>query len=467
MARDPAPPSPRRGLPYLHPWFLVGVGLGVMGLGWLVGSAFADPENPASWALPRLLLLFGGLFTIGTGLIRRFRRGTWEFPERIETAAMLSTSGLGCLAGYFGMDADWVSGRMLFAALFIISLLGVLLVLLPPLARRVAISLVVLFHFGGMAVAITSVDPPGGSGPYLSKQLWSKVYWPYLSFLYLTNAYHFYSPDPGPPTLFWFAICYDDGSYTWVKLPERANSPIHMHYQRMLALPEHSFAPQPRLPFNNYELALLGDNVPEDQRRRGSWEMIVHRRQVGSTRLYPLIRKEDGETIQQNLPIPLVVGVSETLQYREPQETSKLLLASVARRIFWRAPPSPNPGVKIKSVKLYRVTHQVLTPLELSQGMSPLEKMKHWGHFMGEFDGRGNLVDSLDPFLYWYLPIAYVAKDYPGNASSAPVIAVNLPKSKDLPLLLDCLEMHAAGEVRKAAEPIKGPSAEPGKKEKK
>jgi hypothetical protein len=458
MSRDPASGRLRGTSLLASPWFLVGVGLGGMVLGWLVGATFEEPP-----ALVRLLLLFGGLLAVGVGLTVRSRQPQTEFVDRIETAALLSVAGLGCLAGYFGMHTwtlvdgkqtlveDWVSGRILFAALFIAALLGVVLVLLPPLGRRVVLSLVVVFHFGGMVTAVTSVDPPGSTGPWVSKQLWSRVYYPYLSFLYLTNAYHFYSPDPGPPSLFWFAVCYDDGSYTWVKLPERSNSPVYMHYQRMLALPEHTFSAMPRLPFNQYEMTLLGDKVPPEMRYRGSWEMILQRRQIGSTRDYILMGREGDKKVERHLPIPVVLGMIETLQYREPHDLSKLLIEKVARRVYWNAPPPPEEGVKIKSVKVYRVVHNILTPSELARGVNPLEKTKHWPYFLGEFDSKGKLVDSLDPFLYWYLPITYVPDSYPGGAGriGVPTVHVSETDTKD-GFLLDSLEMHAAGLFDKA-----------------
>jgi hypothetical protein len=455
MARDPAPPLWRDGSKFLHPWLVVGIGLGTMVLGWLIGAVFSTAPP-----LLRLLLLFGGFFVAALGLSLRFRQGRWEMVERIETAAMLAVTGLGCLACYFGMGTwarnvagewelidDWTSGRMFFGALFLASLLGVALVLLPSLGRRVLLSIVILYHFGGLATAVTVVDPPGSTGPWISRQLWTWVYRPYLSFLYLTNAYHFYSPDPGPPNLFWFAACYDDGSYTWIKLPERANSPIQMHYQRLLALPEHTFQPQPRLPYTNLEKQYLGW-LPDDQRRRGTWEEIYYRRQVGSTKKFCLLQEEDGEMVERHLPIPLVFGVAENLQYREPHETSKRVLASVARRIYLNAPQDTPSGAHIRSVKLYRVTHQILTPQELAKGVNPLEKTKYWPVFLGEFDGQGRLVDSLDPFLYWYLPIAYVSKDFPGDAPGVPIIHLGEQAGPDK-MLLDCMEMHAAGQVRK------------------
>src|SRR5438045_224861 len=82
------------------------------------------------------------------------------------------------------------------------------LVLLPRPARRVVLSLLLLVHFAGILTAVTAVDPQGGSAPWVSRQLFARVYRPYLGFMYLSNAYHFYSPNPGPPTLLWFRIQY-------------------------------------------------------------------------------------------------------------------------------------------------------------------------------------------------------------------------------------------------------------------
>src|SRR5262249_7199499 len=138
---------------------------------------------------------------------------------------------------------------------------GAILVLLPTPARRGAITGVILFHFLGMMVTFSSVDPPGGSGPWLSKQLWSRVYRPYLSFLYMTNAYHFYSPEPGSPGLMASAVRSSDDHLEWIWLPDRQRSPVAMHYQRMLALPEHTFFPNTRGPWRGHWKDLLEDRL--------------------------------------------------------------------------------------------------------------------------------------------------------------------------------------------------------------
>lgn len=421
-----------------HPWPLFFSGLVLTAAAFLL-SCF---ESVPGFAFVPLLFL--GTLLGGIAIQQRLRQEDWTWPHRSGAAALVLLFGLLAFVGGRTMRADWLSGHMFYGFLIILSLAGALLILVPPLPRKVLLSLFVLFHFTGMATCVTSIDPPGSMGLFLSKQLFSFVYRPYLSFLYMTNAYHFYSPEPGHPELFWFAVCYDDDSYTWVKLPERANSPINMHYQRMLAVPAHSYGAMSRLPLSSAEIAKLD----KDKRpARGSWELIQLRRQTGST--YEYRRQEEPKF----LPIPVVADVDISQQYREPHEVSKMTLASVAQRVFHTAPPPRDeqgnikPGVKVKSVKMYRVVHLVLSPQELAAGVSPLDKTKHWPYFMGEFDGDGNLIDDKDPFLYWYLPIAVVPESYFAQRGT-PQINVRFTPRVGEGFLLDCLEMHAAGPRR-------------------
>ncbi len=453
MARDPSPPTPGRTARWSTAWRLLLAGLGLNVAAWLVlGSDTAMPV-----VFP-LLSLFAGTSLLLLAVVRRLREETWAWPARAESAALVSLAGLGALAGYAAMrpatqsppDPGWYSGLMFFPVLLLVCLVGSLLILLPGVARRVALSLIVLFHFAGMVVCSTSVDPPNAQGPWLSKQLWTWCYRPYLSFLYMANAYHFYSPDPGPPALLWFAVRYDDGSYGWLKLPERASSPVGMHYQRHLALPEHTFGPLNRLPPTAAEMReaiRLGIPVP----RSDTWEEVYLRREQGS-----LLRFGP-----KRLPIPMVTDMDAILQYREPNDLSKRMIASVARHALDLAPPARDAdgkvkeGVKPVTVKVYRVIHKILTPYELAQGVSPLEKTKHVPYFLGEFDAEGNLVDDKEPFLYWYLPIVVVPRSYPHHGASVgvdvPAIRAGDPAAPE-GFLLDCLELHAAGRPRPALE---------------
>jgi hypothetical protein len=455
MSHDSTPAPAAGGCRFLSPWYVLGAGLLCNAAAYVLASSDAGP------LLLQEALLAAGIALLVIAVVRRLKTTGWETPQRIESSAMVSLAGLGALVsyGFFRIHQEWDSGIEFSVSLFILALCGSLLILLPPLARRTALSLMLVFHFGGMATAITSIDPPGGTPPYLPKQLWTWVYRPYLTFLYMTNAYHFYSPDPGPPSLLWFAIQYSDGSYTWVKIPDRANSPVGMHYQRVLAMPEHSYQPQPRLPFSLFELKVANAEIPQ----RGPWETIYARRELGSTFLYryPNPPRELKEPAP-GYPIPMVppANIDIMSQYREPQDVHKKILAYIARRMLENAPPAPTEGVTAQSVKMYRLIHRILSPQELAEGMSPLDKTKYAPYFMGEFDRNANLKDPLEPFLYWYLPITMVPPDYPRPEVSAldavaprpqiPVVYVGLkPKGG---FLLDCLEMHAAGRIADRAK---------------
>jgi hypothetical protein len=443
MPRDPVPPasSPRRVAaerPWLRPWplLLIGLGITVIGLG-----LAASP-----WTLLRLAVFGAGLCTAGLAVSRRLQTSGKELEERVESACLLALAAFVALLACLGMSG-WDSFQWFFGVLVAVALIGSLLVLLPSVWRRVIVSVLIVVHFGGMLTATTSVDPPNGQAPWLSTQLWVRFYRPYLSFMYLANAYHFYSPDPGPATLLWFRIQYEDGSHRWRHAPDRDESPHGMHYQRMLALTESTNTAMPRLPLSGEEAALMEHNTGEPYLlftgpsrdnwvRHDPWEVILNRRNVG-TGLY-------GPD-----PIPLAEDLPVTAQYREPQDLAKLLIASYARYVAQNSPHPTGPSIPVKSVKVYRVLHNIMTPAELAEGGDPKEKTRYLPYFQGEFDRDGKMLNPRDPFLYWLLPIARVPRDYP---MSGPLrLAMQPPPDRSR--LLDSLELHArAGDPEATAE---------------
>ena len=68
-----------------------------------------------------------------------------------------------------------------------------------------------VYHFAGIISAITSPQPT----PWLTGQLWARVFRPHLEFSYVNNAYQFYSPQPGPAEILWFCITGTDGESRW------------------------------------------------------------------------------------------------------------------------------------------------------------------------------------------------------------------------------------------------------------
>jgi hypothetical protein len=192
---------------------------------------------------------------------------------------------------------------------------------------------------------------------------------------------------------------------------------------------------------------LLRPEEKEEIEQRGSWEEIYKRRERGSTIQYRVANPEEMNG-KKSLPIPMVMDIDVSMQHREPTYQHKMVIASVAKRILWTAPPRED-GQKPQSVKVYRLTQRILTPYELSTNVSVLAKFKHMPFFLGEFDREGRLKDTKDPFLYWFLPIAKVPDEYPDQGlqvgRGAPVIQVNLQPESGF--LLDCVELHAAGRV--------------------
>ncbi len=245
MTRDSATPlSPlsRALRTFRRPWPLLLAGL-LWTIFGLILSLFVG-VSPA----PRLLCLGAGVLLAGIAVSQRLRTASWQMEDRAESSGLLAASAFVCLLAFLSMDERWDSGRVFLGTLIGLALVGAGIVLLPRAGRRVVAVLLLLFHFGGIVTSVTAVPPRGESAPWVSMMLWTYVYRHYLTFAYLTNAYHFYSPDPGPPTLLWFHVEYADGKARWVKIPNRAESPTGLYHQRMLAACESAYNPILGLP---------------------------------------------------------------------------------------------------------------------------------------------------------------------------------------------------------------------------
>jgi hypothetical protein len=425
MARTADSP-PAEGLPFPRPWGLLLVGMLLALVGLLLSYS--------SWDVFRLLLLGLGMLVGGVAVLRKFQTTGWEFEQRVETSAFLALTGFLALIGYMGMDEKWDSGKVFFAGAVVVALGGAGLVLLSSVIRKTILVILVFIHFGGMMTAVTSVAPPNSTAPWVSVQMW-RLYRPYLTMIYMANAYHFYSPDPGPATLVWFRVAYEDGSARWVFIPDKEKSPVRMHYQRMLALTESTNNPMHRLPLTVHERSVLEREVrkkiPGYQMPGYSWETILQRRDVGAaTRELPKVE----ELIR--------VGYSLNFQYREPQEMAKRLISSYARYVAQNTPHSEDPTLKVKNVKVYRLVHTVITPAGLAEQRNPYEKTRYWPYFQGEFDAQGNMINSDDPFLYWYVPVVVVHKDWPRRREIYPVV-----DPPPFARVLDGLAIHSGDQV--------------------
>jgi hypothetical protein len=425
MARDAKPPSsPWTSAlrTFSRPWPRLLAGLGFTVLGLLFA---ATPYVPV-----RLIFLAVGLLITAGAVASRLQTASWELEDRAESAGLLAMAAFVALLAFLGMDESWDSGHTFLGALIALALVGSFLVLLPRTGRRVAASVLVLLHFGGILTAITAVPPRNEQAPWVSMQLWTNFYRHYLTFAYLTNAYHFYSPDPGPPTLLWYYVKYEDGTYRWIKLPNRQESPLGLVHARMLAAGEMTNNPG-GIPL------LSADVVPDWEKRYGrkyellpgvphdTWDTILTRRRLG-------------ETLSYSQPIQLVRDEPEVNQYSEPQEVARRLLASYGRHIARSSPNPEHPEVPVKYVRIYRVTHNLISPRELAQGRLPTEDTYYSAIYVGKYDRDGNLLDPRDPFLFWYMPIMKVPVGFPEQGAFLSHTPLPGPQK-----VVNCVEIHA------------------------
>jgi hypothetical protein len=330
------------------------------------------------------------------------------------------------VVGIYAIPDHWDSARMVARVLSGLCLAGAVLSFTTATWRYGLISAFVLYHFGNMFVATTSPDPT----PWVSNQAMIRVYMPYMRFMYLGNAYHFYSPEPGPSSLLFCLMTWEidepetnpDGTTKlkpdgtpqlktesgWVNLPQRDQhyrDPLGLAYYRRLSITELVSVSVP----SNLTLATFEKN-----------EAFLRRQAVA---------------VRLDNPIPLTAEVDPIeLQYRIPRvDIHRYLYPSYARHI---AAEYSTPQRRVVSMKLYRVEHRVvgmqafLTKDENGVAASPFNPLSFRPYFVGDFDPEGNLKNPQDPMLYWLTPI--VANPNGGS-----------PLDRQRPGYIDYMSKHA------------------------
>jgi len=321
---------------------------------------------------------------------------------------------IGALAAFLISErlhqTTWDSAALLFRIGTVVSAVGAVIVLLPAVGRRIVISLVILFHFGGILTAVTAVNP----SPWLSTQIWTTVYRPYLYFLWLNNAYHFYSPEPGPANLMWFCIEYEpdpDGrkNFRWILIPDlEKGHPVNPDGSRIWSGTEYTR----RLSLAEY--TGTGSVIPPDL-----YDRLARRLIAGQN---------------QDIPLFSPYELPYEKQYREPQDIAKRWVQTYVRHVAhtYKHENKNKRDRAVKSVKFYRVIHQYVDPGKFDAGLDPKDSKLYWPFYYGEFDSDGNMkkeceerfvdldtgryrVERHDPFLYWLIPIDYVARHAQGG----------------------------------------------------
>jgi hypothetical protein len=400
----------------------------------VLGLALALAHDP--WPPSRAVLLFAGLVVCGAAVARHFQTAGWDFDQRLESAGVIAAAAFAGLLAYFGFDEAWDSMRMALGVLIAVALAGAGLVLMPPTPRKVAASVLVLFHFGGIVTAVTSIPPHSSEPPWLAAQLWTRVYRPYLNFMYLNNAYHFYSPEPGPPAMVWFHLTYKDGQMEWVKVPDREHDPMPIHHTRLLSITEMSSDPSPgpranvpglppEMQWDDFLMDEETGKIVKDSQGREKHAGLVPRRREGVTE--GSRERPGGEKIpldDPTLPLPPVVN-----QYSEPRVFFKEMTRSAVHHVALTHPWLGDPSNTLQSVKVYRLRQLIIPPRQMAYDVDAWDPSWHLVFFQGKFDPQGNLLSvtynekgdvvEQDPFLYWQIPIFRAPKNPTGALAPA------------------------------------------------
>ncbi len=459
MSRDPvaADSSLTSALrTFRRPWPIMGAGAVCTAIGLALSQT---PQVPL-----RLLFLGAGLLLAGIAVARRLQTMSWDLLEdRFEAAASLWAAFFIALVDSCNMEPSWDSASVFLTAVMIVSLAGSFLVLLPRTARRFAAVVLVLLHFGGILTAVSSVGAPGAPPPWVSMQLWNNFYRYYLFFGYFTNAYHFYSPDPGPAILLWFHVEYADGSARWIRIPNRHESPVGLHHQRMLAAADPTSIPSGLFLETPEKIKEWEEKYKEKYEYlpgipHPTGKEIVNRRTLaGLNNKVNFVDPDDIDPkTQKPRPAPLVLlDEPPNMQYSEPALMQRMLIASFARHVAHTETDRRDPSNPVVSVRVYRVVHNMISPHDLVEGKNPLDNWNFTPFYMGKYDPDGKLLDPDDPYLFWHVPIIRVPRNYPEPGSfhtapdGTPLLDMQFQPTEQKPgKVIDFVEIHATQSDR-------------------
>jgi hypothetical protein len=287
-----------------------------------------------------------------------------------DSLTLLLAGGTAVLAG-FATNPAWDSIRLMQWVMAGTAIVCAGIVLLPQTGQRIAFSLLVLYHFAGIGSAVTSPPPT----PWLTGQLWSRVFRPHLEFNYVNNAYQFYSPQPGPAQVLWFCITGTDGQSRWYKTPIKGEllDPLGTEYFRRLSLTERA-----------------NQNAP-----------------VGPNRDAQFAR----QSLAHDFPLLPDVLALESPQYRMPNEHGRHIIRGyaehAARVLGTGRKKTDGSPVPVGSVKIYLAQHQMLGQYAYQKGEDPYAPETYRPYYVGQFDGQGRemMNDFEGSLLYWIIPI--------------------------------------------------------------
>jgi hypothetical protein len=351
-------------------------------------------------------LLVAPMSLVTVRLLWRHLKSGEPISREEETGVLLVLAALACFFSCWGLyygsgrELEWDTLRLFLGAAAFVALVSAPLVVVPQGVRRGVISLIILLHFGGICTAILAAPPT----PWIISQLWTRVYRSYLEFLYLTNAYHFYAPEPGPATYLWFRNVYFDKSTQtfhghWLKVPDfddrgRPRYTLALQYQRYLALTENITHTGPGR--SMYEVVGTGPDA------RLETANFLKKRLMHTPDYRPKLG--DPAPAPGALAVPFHPFVASQQQFVEPALSVRHLLESYTRHVA-RIPYPDHPEYEISHTKVYRVRHEIPPEGLYIQGADPRDPVFYRPYYMGDFTPDGTQTNTGDPFLYWLLPI--------------------------------------------------------------
>ncbi len=409
--------------PALRPFLLVCLTLfqaaGALLVCWSVIAAFVgfDPLMPSRTTLDNPPPLQPGLAIVLwmvivpmciAGAAESFkhllRAEAWTLP--LETAVILMFTALACLFSGYALSAGGESVAFFLSVLTAFVSATVSLSLLTLTFRRLMISAALVLHFGAIVNA-TLAAPPSS---WLLGQLWTRFSRPYLEFMYLNNAYHFYSPDPGPATYVWFRIFYDTGDIDpktkepildgrWFKIPDVDEKGNHrynvaLEYQRHLSLTENIIPSDGTPPL--YFRGIDGKMTPAP-----FFAARILNSPDGAILKHEIIGQDKPPFI---LSVPFHQFIPNDGQFQKPNLSSQRMYETYVRHAA-RTPHPIQPKWPVHSVKVYRVTHMIAPWNAFVAGMDPQDPEFYRPYYMGQYKSDGKLMNPNEPLLYWLLPI--------------------------------------------------------------
>lgn len=360
-----------------------------------------------------LSLHFGGLLYLWLAASPVSFFAAWCCREKLRTDAAVTpqeeAGTLMVLAGFTAFAACWAlfdpadplrwdTFRTFLGGLVLVALVAAPLLVVSQAVRRAVLSVLILLHFGGICSAVLAAPP----SPSTVSQLWVRIYRPYLEFMYLNNAYHFYAPEPGPASYLWFRMFYEapDGQLYghWYKIPKIDakgwhKHPVSLEYQRILAVTENAVSSEPTPSFYTYDER--GQTVPTEWFKRRVYNSPVQQGVI--------VGVPQPDVKRPRIPVPFHPVIPQTAQYMAPTYFTRQVLESYARHVA-TLPHPDHPDWKFKSVKIYRVVHAIPLPADFVNGGDVRDPELYRPYFMGEYDGQGKLLDPEEPLLYWLLP---------------------------------------------------------------